>query len=285
MHDGVREVKKAFKHWLAASSAAVAVVFGAALPASAAGPVSPGSIWMMGEVHDNPEAHFFRLSDLSKVLGGSWRPALLMEQFDVDQQAALTQAWQTCKDAACVIKQAGASNGWDWSHYEPLIELALKYRLPLVAANLSTAKVREVMKSGYGAVFDQKTIQQYGLDRPLPAAFLASQTRAIAEGHCNALDPQTVQAMVKGQVARDVTFARLVREFAPQGVVLIAGNGHVRRDIGILQWLPPEVASRVVVSGYVEPEGADAALFDRMRVVQAHKRPDPCLAFKQRQAR
>src|SRR5690554_338270 len=122
---------------------------------------------MMGEVHDNPEAHFFRLQDLTRALGGTWRPALLMEQFDTDRQNALTQAWQTCKNADCVIRQAGGGVNWNWDLYKPLINLALEYRLPLVAANLSREQVREVMKTGYASVFDEQTIQKFGLNRPL----------------------------------------------------------------------------------------------------------------------
>jgi len=243
------------------------------------------AIWMMGEVHDNPDGHFFRLQDLSRVLGGKWRPALLMEQFDTDRQPDLTKAWQTCKDADCVIKMASDGSNWQWDLYKPLIDLALQYRLPLVAANLSRENVRKVMKSGYGSVFDEATIKQFGLDRPLPATYLQSQANEIDRGHCSMLDAQTIDMMVMGQIARDVNFARLIEQFAPQGVVLIAGNGHVRKDLGVLQWLPPAIASKVVVSGYVEPEGADALLFDRMRIVPKHARPDPCETFKKARAR
>lgn len=245
---------------------------------------STPAIWMMGEVHDNPEAHFFRLQDLGRALGGAWRPAILMEQFDTNRQEALTQAWQSCKTADCVIKAAGGSNAWGWDLYKPLIDLALSYRLPLVAANLSREQLRDVMKSGYSAVFDGQTIQKFGLNNPLPAQMMAGQTRAIDEGHCKMLDARTTQSMVLAQVARDVNFARLIEQYAPQGVVLVAGNGHVRRDIGVLRWLPPATASRVVVSGYVEPGQMDATLFDRIRVVAPYNRPDPCAAFRRSKA-
>ena len=280
------------KTWFMVVSAAITLSSGAAVhaqvvaaPAASVPPAASSAVWMMGEVHDNPQAHFFRLQDLGKALGGTWRPAILMEQFDTDRQDALTQAWQTCKDADCVVKQAGSASGWDWSFYKPLINLALQYRLPLVAGNLSREQAREVMKSGYRAVFDQKTIDQFGLDKPLAPALASAQAQAVDLGHCSTLDPKTVEAMVKGQVARDVNFAQLIQRYASQGVVLVAGNGHVRRDIGVLQWLSPELASRVVVSGYVEPNGLDATLFDRIRVVEPHQRPDPCKGLKQSMAR
>lgn len=246
---------------------------------------SKAPMWMMGEVHDNAQAHFYRLKDLEANLGGDWRPAILMEQFNVNQQKALTDAWQTCKTAQCVIETTGGVKGWDWDLYKPLISLALKYELPLVAANLSNAQVKEVMKTGFGAVFDEKTIKAYKLDQPLPQPWLDNQRKIIAQSHCGALPAEAIDPMVKAQAARDVNYAQLLQEYSAQGAVLIAGNGHVRRDLGVLQWLPADLVSRVKVAGYVEPSGVNALLYDVMRVVEPHKRPDPCAAFKKGQAK
>lgn len=240
-------------------------------------------MWMMGEVHDNAQGHFYRLKDLESNLGGDWRPAILMEQFNVNQQKALTDAWQTCKTAQCVINTAGGVKGWDWDLYKPLISLALKYELPLVAANLSNAQVKAVMKDGFGAVFDDETIKAYKLDQPLPQPWLDNQRKLITKSHCNALPADAIDPMVKAQAARDVKYAQLMQEYSTQGAVLIAGNGHVRRDLGVMQWLPANLASRVKVSGYVEPSGIDALLYDVMRVVEPQKRPDPCAALKKGQ--
>lgn len=237
------------------------------------------AIWLMGEVHDNAQGHFYRLQDLRAMLGGAWRPALLMEQFDVDRQAALTHAWQTCKTPACVVQAAGGP-GWDWPYYEPIIELALQKRLPLVAANLSRRQLLDVMKSGFGAVFDAKTVAQYRLDQPLPQPWLDRQRLAIEVGHCNSLPPSRIDPMVRAQAARDVEFALLVEQYASQGVVLIAGNGHVRRDLGVFQWLPDALRSRVIIAGYVEPGPIDAGLYDRLRWVEPQSRPDPCEFFR-----
>ena len=237
-------------------------------------------LWMMGEVHDNAEGHFYRLKDLEAKLGGQWRPALLMEQFNVEQQPALTKAWQTCQSAQCVIDTAGGVKGWDWGMYKPLIALALKYELPLVAANLSSQQVKAVMQSGFSAVFDAQIIKAYKLDQPLPQPWLDNQRKMIAQSHCNALPAAATDSMVKAQAARDVMFAKLMGQYASGGAVLIAGNGHVRRDLGVYQWLPADLASRVKIAGYVEPAGVDTLIYDIMRVINEHKRADPCAQFK-----
>ena len=237
-------------------------------------------LWMMGEVHDNAQGHFYRLKDLEAKLGGQWRPALLMEQFNVEQQPALTKAWQNCESSQCVIDTAGGIKGWNWGMYKPLIDLALKYELPLVAANLSGQQVKDVMKSGFSAVFDGQTIKAYKLDQPLPQPWLDNQRKMLAQSHCNALPADAIDPMVRAQAARDVMFAKLMQEYAVGGAVLIAGNGHVRRDLGVYQWLPEDLASRVKIAGYVEPAGADTFIYDIMRVVNEHKRADPCAQFK-----
>lgn len=237
------------------------------------------TIWLMGEVHDNPDGHAYRLRDLQAAVTADWRPAILMEQFDVSRQPELTQAWQTCKEAQCVIDAAGGK-GWQWGLYKPVIQLALAYRLPLVAANASREQLGQVMKQGFAAVFDANTIKAYGLDKPLPQGWLDGQRVAIREGHCNMLPEEMIDPMVNAQTARDVMFAKLIAEYAPQGVVLIAGNGHVRKDLGVYAWLPDELKAQVKVFGYVEPEGVSATWYDQVRVVPAHPRPDPCEAFK-----
>lgn len=240
---------------------------------------SASPIWLMGEVHDHPSGHFYRFNDLQSMLGGAWRPALLMEQFDTQRQADLTRAWQTCSQAACVIAAAGGK-GWDWPLYEPLIDLALKYRLPLVAANLSRDQLMGVMKQGFGAQFDDATIERFHLNRPLPQPWLDRQRQAIAVGHCNLLPASQVDPMVRAQAARDIEFARLIEQYAGQGVVLIAGNGHVRRDLGVYAWLPQDLRSRVTIAGYVEPDGLDFTSYDRLRLLEPHPRPDPCEVFR-----
>lgn len=237
-------------------------------------------LWMMGEVHDNAEGHFYRLRDLEAKLGGQWRPALLMEQFNVDQQPALTKAWQACESAQCVIDTAGGVKGWHWGMYKPLIELALKYELPLIAANLSSQQVKAVMQSGFSAVFDEQTIKAYKLDQPLPQPWLDNQRKIMIQSHCNALPAAAIDPMVNAQAARDVMFAKLMVQYASGGAVLIAGNGHVRRDLGVYQWLPADLANRVKITGYVEPAGAHTVLYDIMRVVNKHKRADQCAQFK-----
>lgn len=237
------------------------------------------SIYLMGEVHDNLAIHEARLVRLKQDIGAGWRPAIIMEQFDRERQDDLTSAWQTCPDAACVIKKAGRE-GWNWSLYEPLINLALQYRLPLVAGNLSRQDASKIMRGSYDAVFDADTQKQLGLLRSWPDSMTAQQTQSIVEGHCGVLPQAMVAPMVQAQRARDALLAHLIVQYASQGVVLIAGNGHVQRDVGVYRWLPSELLPNVTVMGFVEPNGIDFQAYDEIIVLPAFDRPDPCIAFR-----
>ncbi len=275
--------------------ALLSVLVAATLLGCATEPTMSGAqILLLGEVHDNPHGHQQRFLDLQKRVAAGWRPAIVMEQFDRENQAALAQAQATCANAQCVINAAGGKR-WEWPYYAPVIELALRYRLPLIAGNVSRAEAATVMKQGVAAVFSPQTMQSFRLDEPLPADLFDGQRRAIETGHCGKL-PQAmaqgmVQGMVQAQVARDVWMAKMLLDNAPsRGAVLLAGNGHVRRDLGVPRWLVMAAISNTSVEpktrvyGYVEEQHpadpADpAAAYDVTHTVAAHPRPDPCLAL------
>lgn len=240
-------------------------------------PAAP-SIYLLGEVHDNPAGHERRLSFIRSKVEAGWRPAIAMEQFDREHQQALDGAMASCKDADCVIKAASGNARWEWKLYQPVIDLALQYKLPLLAANLSRTDAAKVMRDGFAAALDQATIQSYRLDQPLPAALVSGQVQAIKDGHCNMLPDAMAPGMVRAQVARDVVMAQVVAAHAQRGAVLLAGNGHVRNDVGVPQWLPAGAAKAVSI-GYTE--GA-AGQYDQNEVVAAHARPDQCAQLKAR---
>ena len=80
--------------------------------------------------------------------------------------------------------------------------------------------------------------------------------------------------MLDAQAARDAVMAQTLRPYAQRGAVLIAGNGHVRRDIGVPRWLPGD-AARVLSVGYLETDSPDVG-FDTVVRVPAIDRDDPC---------
>jgi len=231
---------------------------------------------LLGEVHDNADGHRLRLQALARAVRGGWRPVLAMEQFDRERQADLDRAMRTCADADCVIRAATpAKTGWNWAHYRPVLELALREKLPVVAANLSRADAGTVVKQGPAALFDTGELRRLGLLSPAPD-LLTAQRREVAEAHCGALPVSMLGGMAMAQLARDAVMARAIAAAAPRPVALLAGNGHVRRDIGVPRWLQ---SGSILSVGYTEDPAAPG-VYDRDIVVPRATREDPCLAFR-----
>ena len=245
------------------------------------------AIVLLGEVHDNAAQHRLRLALLRRAFAAGWRPAIVMEQFDVDRQADIERARrEQPRDAQHLIDQAtiraarpGA--GWNWAFYKPYVTLALEYDVPLLAANLAAADTRRIVRGGLAASFDDQRLAALGLHRAIAPEWQQAQESEIDRSHCGALPATVWTRMAQAQFARDAVMADVLRRHAERGAVLLAGNGHGRRDLGVPRWLDAE-APRVFALGLVErddthtPPGA----FDATLRTEAAERSDPCADFK-----
>ena len=241
-------------------------------------PASAPRVLLLGEVHDSAAGHAKRAAWLADDVAAGWRPVIAMEQFDTDQQAALDAAMRDCADADCVVARVvPARTGWTWEYYKPLITLALQYGLPIRAANLSRSEASKVIKGGFAAALSPDLIARYQLDA-VPASLLAAQETEVRDSHCGALPEAMVPPMANAQIARDVVMAETMRTHASTGVVLIAGNGHVRKDLAVPFWLRRDGLAPHTV-GFLEP-ASDASAFDETRRIPVTERPDPCEGFK-----
>lgn len=252
----------------------------------AAGSVSASAqitIYLLGEVHDNSKAHSERFNFIESLLAKKLRPVIAMEQFDREDQAILSQAMNSCENADCVIRKAGG-RGWEWHFYKPVIETALKLQLPIIAANLSSADAMKIVRNGLGAALSNEVLREFNLDRPLDSDLFQKQKIAIDSGHCYTLPNSAFKGMVNAQVARDVWMAKTVRENSANGLILLAGNGHVQKDIGVYRWLSDPERFRTEVIGFTEGDGetekeAEGLMYDRTIRVKPFERGDPCKAL------
>ncbi|MBX3636277.1 MAG: ChaN family lipoprotein [Rubrivivax sp.] len=234
---------------------------------------------LLGEVHDHPQQHALRLAAFREHLAGGARPALLMEQFDRPQQAALDAALAAQRgpfmapDVQAVLaagQGAGRGAGWHWPFYEPFVALAMRHDLPVVAVNVGRDEARAVMRDGLAA---------HGFDAAVPEAVTATLAAAIRDSHCGLVDEATARRMALAQVARDQQMARALMQHAARGAVLLAGNGHVRTDVGAARWLDAATRARSEAIGFLE-EGDATTAFDRIVFTPPHPRPDPCAAMR-----
>jgi uncharacterized iron-regulated protein len=261
------------RRWSAAQALAAALSL---LAGCAGAPVAPvlalnKPVVLLGEVHDNAAQHALRLRAFEAVLASGARPALALEQFDRNRQADIDRALAQSPrpDADALIAAAGGAKGWHWPFYRPFIELALRHGLPIVAANVPASEARTVMRDGLAAS---------GFDPQVPDAVMRAHALHIQEGHCGHINAATAARMALAQVARDQYMARVVQAQAGRGVVLLAGNGHVRTDIGAPRWLDPQTRQRSEAIGVLET-GDDETAYDRWVYTAAQARSDPCAAM------
>jgi len=247
------------------------------------------AIVLLGEVHDNPVQQRLRLEVLRRAFEAGWRPAIAMEQFDREQQVDIERARMARPlDADYLIEEAAKKhgksiNGWNWEYYRPYVALALQYGVPLLAANLSRHDAQKIIELGYSAVFDDSMEHLLGLDRQRPS-LLAAQENEIDLGHCHALPREQLPAMARAQVARDAVMAGVLREHAAQAVVLLAGDGHARQDIGVPTWFDPPTRARVFTVGFLERgDLAPPSAFDAVVSTDAVPRPDRCATLQRRE--
>ena len=120
-----------------------------------------------------------------------------------------------------------------------------------------------------------------------PVAWTAAQDAELRHqvdvGHCGALPPAMIAPMALAQRARDAALAAAMIS-APAGVrvVLVAGNGHVRRDIGVPHYLAAS-AENIVSIAFLE-RGSDGGMvadgpYDLAWFTAPVERPDPCASF------
>jgi uncharacterized iron-regulated protein len=241
---------------------------------------------LLGEVHDNAAGQALRLQALERLLAQGKRPALLMEQFDRERQADIDRIVQAAPgmppgdaefDAtvdALVKLGSPPGAGWSWPLLRPVLKLALQHRLPIVAANVSRAEARRIIATGLAPT---------GYQPVVPDDITRAQAAAIEASHCGAVDAGMAARLADAQVARDQFMARQIQAHAERGAVLLAGNGHVRRDIGVPRWLAPDLRSRSHAVGYLETGDDSAEAFDEVLFSTPQTRSDPCAALRPNQ--
>ena len=225
-------------------------------------------IVVLGEVHDNPEAHLGQAAMIATL-----QPTAVVFEMLTAEEGARADADRS------VIAQAWEASGWrDYPIYAPIFDALGAGHIVGAAATRDT--VRAVYADGAAALFGPDA-PLYGLDQPLLAAQQTARETMQFDAHCAAMPLEMMGSMVEIQRYRDAVFARAVLAAldtygAP--VVLIAGNGHARTDWGVpamIAQAAPGVTVHAV--GFIEAE-SDVP-FDDIRIVPPAPRDDPCAAL------
>lgn len=216
---------------------------------------------LLGEKHDSPDHHRLQAWLLRALIAAGRRPAVGFEMFDTDQQGAIDRHLDAARTDAAGLADAvnWDRTGWpDWSLYQPIVEVALDARLPIIATNLSPKMVRTLSREG-PASLEAELATRLGIDRPLARDTHEAMAAEIRDSHCGYASQAMIESMITVQRARDAQMAeRLAAAGGERGAVLIAGIGHVRTDWGVPVYLETHLPGSTVTSvAFLEVESSE----------------------------
>jgi uncharacterized iron-regulated protein len=236
--------------------AAAALLLGGA---AAAQGLPPAEIYVLGEIHDNPDHHIAQAGLIEAI-----DPTAIVFEMLTDEQAARLDL-STSRDPQSLenLLDWSASDWPDIAMYAPLMA---DPAVPVL-----------------GAAGTPPDLGAYGLDAPLPPVEQATREALQASAHCGALPVDLLPQFVARQRALDAQFgARTLAALDAHGapVVLVTGNGHARTDWGVpaaIARVRPEVA---VISVIQTEHGAAPMPGDVTLDAPAPSRADPCEAIR-----
>ncbi len=254
------------------------------------------AVILLGELHDNRHHHQARaelIESISQARQALEPLNLVVEQLPVGgsvlpgEQVAETRLLEQ-------LRQAGfQEKAWAWPMHEPIFRAALTQGMAVHGGNLVRGQSMQLFRQGEPALPEK--LQGLLAKAPLATSSLQTLNKALVDGHCGQLPETVVEPMRLVQRATDLALLVTAAEHAPS--VVIAGNGHVRKDFGMPTLLPalPTIFTLVAV-GFIEAETAadkpmpkelpdaidrsDWAMYDYVWVTPAAQREDPCKGFQ-----
>lgn len=234
-------------------------------------------IVLLGELHDNPDHHALRGRLIARIAG----PRTTVVAEHLPAPARVAAGGRLLDDLQAAGFQA---DGWAWPLHEPLFAAVRQAGVPLVGGNLPKGSSKQMMMKGAD-----------GLEAPLADAYRRAPLNAdavrqldadLVSGHCGKLPEKYLAPMRLVQRATDISMANAL--LAHQPSVLVAGNGHVRRDYGVPQVLGALAPSlKISAVGFYEKDTEAPELlqslagrYDYVWLTKGAERFDPCENFQ-----
>ena len=207
----------------------------------------PADALLLGEQHDAPEHQQLQRQVVQWLADRGQLDAVVLEMAEAGHGTAGLPPDASARQVRAALAWDDAR--WPWRTYGPVIMAAVAAGAPVLGANLSLAQMREAMR-------------QSALDDRLPAELLAVQRQRIRDSHCSLLPEPQINPMTRVQIARDIAMADAVARAAQQAapgrvVLLITGNGHVHRALGVPRFLPADLKAKVLSA---QAQSAQAAI-------------------------
>jgi uncharacterized iron-regulated protein len=221
-------------------------------------------VLLLGEQHDAPEHQALQQHIVAALAARGVLAAVALEMADSgDSTADLpTDASEEHTQKALNWNKAA----WPWAAYGPAVMRAVRVGVPVLGANLPRAHMRSNMADAQ-------------LDQRLPDSALKAQQQLIRQGHCDLLPENQITPMTRIQIAKDMRMADTVQTALRPGqvVLLITGNVHADKQLGVPQHLPSalRVKSIRLRAGAAAASGEQEA-FDDVWLTPATPDKDYC---------
>jgi len=233
-------------------------------------------IILLGELHDSAFHHQAR-ARLLRALECE-KCTVISEHLPTGRQVAFSD------NLSDSLKAAGFDfKGWGWPLHEPLFRAIEEKKIPLIGGDIPSTLTADIYKRGEEAIpsaFRDKFRQS-----ALTGVARSSLDDDLRTGHCGKLPSRYIPPMRMIQRVKDSFMAHALVESAPS--ILIAGNGHVRKDYGVPQILASAYSKERVVSiGFIEQDQwvpsalpTLSKLYDFAWISPNTAREDPCKNF------
>jgi uncharacterized iron-regulated protein len=210
----------------------------------------------LGEEHHNRFHVDSAVLLLQRISATGRRPALAMEMFGWDGQAAIDRYLSSADQASQdFIGQVRWQQTWGgpFEDYEPLVRFAKDHRLPLIALNPPKSLVRTVARMGLARARQDPELSHWDMrdemivDDPVYRDRILQQLRACHDGGSDAMYQTMYEAsMVRDEgmaktIASEVRRVRTEHDSLHGPVVSYTGGGHVQFNLPV----PKRVARRL----------------------------------------
>ena len=232
---------------------------------------------LLGELHDNVFHHRER-GLFIKLLA---RPVMTIvsEHLPANSKVEFSGSTLGALELAGFEKKA-----WDWPLPESLFDNIRAGGHVLIGGNLVKGVSKDLAKNGRSVLSSEMrdAIERATLDAKSGKAL----DQDLIDGHCGQLPEKYLGPMQLIQRATDTSFALTMLNNKP--AILVAGNGHVRKDYGVPQVINAIAPSIKVISiGFHERPGHEKepipsfnSMYDFVWFTEAANRTDPCAGFK-----
>lgn len=184
---------------------------------------------ILGEYHDRVNQHILAIQLLDNLQKIRPQGSLLLEMLTVEQQDFVNQVQQNPpKNLNKLPKLLNWQKSWDWQLYGEIVKRPFLYNYPLIATNLTKTEVKILMQGA-------EPLKGYQSTKPLIKEHIFNtiiKNHGMNADELHADDKQLVNNMVEIQQFRDRRMAEKMLS-APKPALLLAGNYHAQKDIGV----------------------------------------------------